>query len=220
MGKLIVLEGLDGSGKSTQLELLQERFSALGINFKTVSFPEYGLDSCMPVKMYLAGEFGTEPSDVNAYAASSFYAVDRFASYKKMWGGFYEKGGVILAGRYTTSNAVHQASKLSRDKWDAFLDWLEDYEYKKIGIPRPDLVIYLKVPVRNSQSLLTGRYSGDESKKDIHEKNVEYLNHCREAAEYTAQKWGWTVVDCVKDNKMRTKQDIADEIFETVKKYI
>lgn len=220
MGKLIVLEGLDGSGKSTQLELLENALKSENISFKTVSFPAYELPSCTPVKMYLGGEFGTKPDDVNPFAASLLYAVDRFASYKKGWGKFYEEGGIILAGRYVTSNAIHQTSKLPRTEWEGYLNWLYDLEYERVMIPRPDLVIYLNVPVEASQRLLSGRYEGDESKKDIHEKDTEYLNRCREAASFVAKKSGWNVLECYKDGKMREKEDIAAEILKIIKQRI
>ena len=220
MGKLIVLEGLDGSGKSTQLELLEEALKGEKVSFETVSFPAYELDSCAPVKMYLAGEFGINPDDVNAFAASTFYAVDRYASYKKNWGRFYENDGLILAGRYTTSNAIHQTSKLERKKWEDYLNWLFDFEYNKFEIPKPDLVIYLNVPIDASQKLLTGRYDGNEEKKDIHEKNTDYLNRCRIAAQFVAQKFGWTIVECYKNGEMRSREDLANEILNIVKESI
>ena len=218
MGKLIVLEGLDGSGKSTQLDLLENSFKNLDRNFKTVSFPAYELNSCAPVKMYLAGEFGSNPDDVNAYAASVLYAVDRFASYKKDWGSYYESGGTVLAGRYVTSNAIHQASKLPECEKKDFIDWLCDLEYKKIGIPKPDLVIYLQVPVEASQKMLSGRYDGDDNKKDIHEKDVEYQNLCRKTADYAADLLGWEKVACYKNGAMRSREDIAKEILDIVNK--
>ena len=182
MGKLIVIEGLDGSGKSTQLELLKDSLKAESIPFKAISFPDYESDSSALVKMYLAGKFGDKPSDVNPFAASLFYCVDRYASYKTKWEDDYKSDKVIVAGRYTTSNAIHQTSKLSEEEWKPFLDWLYDIEYEKVGIPKPDLVIFLDMPVEVSQKLLSGRYHGDESSKDIHEKDVEYLNACRKAA--------------------------------------
>lgn len=216
MGKLIVLEGLDGSGKSTQLSLLEKSLEEMGYSFKTVSFPEYDLPSCAPVKMYLAGEFGTRPEDVNAYAASLFYAVDRFASLKKGWGEFYYNGGVILAGRYTTSNAIHQTSKLDESNWGEYLDWLEELEYDKVGIPRPDKVIYLNVPIDVSQSLLSSRYAGDESKKDIHERDVNYLAHCHKAAEFAKKRFGWDNIECYEDGSMRSRENIAEEILSKI----
>ena len=220
MGKLIVLEGLDGSGKSTQLSILEKTLSDMGFDFKTVSFPEYTLPSCEPVKMYLAGEFGKNPGDVNAYAASLFYAVDRFASFKKGWCDFYNNGGLILAGRYATSNAIHQTSKLDKSEWAEYLAWLEDLEYEKVGIPKPDKVIYLNVPIEVSQKLLSERYDGDESKKDIHEKDMDYLMACRKAAKYASKKCNWNVINCADGNKPRTIESISDEILSIVLKAI
>ena len=212
-GKLYVIEGLDGSGKATQAQLLYEALQARGDQVRKVSFPNYGSDSSALVRMYLRGDFGSDPSDVNAYAASSFYAADRYAGYKSDWGSFYEAGGVIIADRYTTSNAVHQCSKLPETEWDRFLDWLFHYEYVLLGIPSPDLVLYLEVEPEVSQRLLAGRYHGDEEKKDIHEKNVQYLKQSQRAAVYCAQKLGWKVVHCSRDGAMRTVEDIQAEIL-------
>lgn len=216
MGKLIVIEGLDGCGKSTQLELLPKKLSEKGIDVKSVSFPDYESRSSALIKMYLGGEFGSKPSDVNAYAASSFYAVDRFASFKTNWGEFYNGGGTVVAGRYTTSNAVHQASKLDSSLWEDFLSWLYDFEYNKIGIPKPDMVIFLDMPTSVSQKLLSGRYSGDENKKDIHEKDVEYLNHCREAALFTAKFSDWQIISCAENDEPRSIEDISNDILDKV----
>lgn len=212
MGKLIVIEGLDGSGKSTQLELLPKNLAQKGIASKTVSFPNYESNSSALVKMYLNGDFGTHPDDVNAYAASLFYAVDRYASFKSDWGKYYNQNGVIISGRYTTSNAVHQTSKLPRDMWQGFLDWLYDLEYNKMGIPKPDKVIFLDMPVEVSQKLLSHRYNGDENKKDIHESDVAYLNKCRNAAVFTAEYSGWTVIPCGENGQARSIDDIAKDI--------
>ena len=216
MGKLIVIEGLDGSGKSTQLDLLLERLKGLNIDCRSVSFPDYESDSSALVRMYLAGKFGKKPDDVNPFAASVFYTVDRYASYKQNWGGYYDTGGVIIAGRYTTSNAVHQTSKLDKSEWETFLNWLYDFEYNKVGIPKPDKVIFLDMPVEVSQKLLSGRYKGDESKKDIHESDVNYLDNCRKAAVFTAEFSGWKVVPCAKDNEARTINEISDDILNEV----
>lgn len=216
MGKLIVIEGLDGSGKSTQLEILGKTLEEMGIDCKTVSFPDYESDSSALIKMYLGGEFGTKPNDVNAYASSVFYTVDRFASFKKNWGEYYNAGGTVLSGRYTTSNAVHQTSKLNEKEWKGFLDWLYDFEYNKVGIPKPDKVIFLDVPIEVSQKLLTGRYKGDETKKDIHEGDVEYLKKCRDAAYFTAKYSNWTVIPCAENGEMRSIEDIAKDILEEV----
>ena len=213
MGKLIVIEGLDGSGKSTQLEILYKNLKSKGVDCRTVSFPDYEHDSSTLVKMYLAGEFGSSPDDVNAYAASTFYAVDRYASFKKYWGEYYNNGGVVIAGRYVTSNAVHQNSKLSPEHWEDFLDWLYDFEYNKMGIPTPDKVIFLDMPIEVSQKLMTGRYKGDEEKKDIHERDTVYLEHCRKSALFTADYSGWQKIDCSKNGEARTIEDIADEVL-------
>lgn len=220
MGKLIVIEGLDGCGKSTQLELLEKRLTEQGKQVKTVSFPDYSAPSCAPVKMYLAGDFGKKPGDVNAYAASSFYAVDRFSSYKRNWESFYTNGGVVICGRYVTSNAVHQCAKMPQDKRDEYLDWLQDFEYNRIGIPRPDLVLFLDMPNDLSKKLLESRYNGDESKKDIHERDENYRAACRDAAIYAAEKWGWQIVSCAENGNVRTRESISNEIMEYVTKYL
>ena len=213
MGKLIVLEGLDGSGKSTQLSLLPDGLKKSGIECKTVSFPDYQSSSSALVKMYLNGDFGKKPDDVNAYAASAFYTVDRFASYKSDWGDYYNNGGTIVAGRYTTSNAVHQTSKLPENEWTGFLDWLYDFEYNKISIPKPDKVIFLDMPVEVSQKLLSKRYCGDNAKKDIHESDVSYLSKCRKAALFTAEYSGWDIVPCAENGEARSIEDIASDVL-------
>ena len=216
MGKLIVIEGLDGSGKSTQLDILQSRLEEKGIPFKAISFPDYESESSALVKMYLSGRFGDKPNDVNPYAASLFYCVDRYASFKEKWGKDYSDGKLIIAGRYTTSNAIHQASKLEDKEWQPFLDWLYDIEYRKVGIPKPDLVIFLDMPVEVSQKLLTRRYKGDEGSKDIHERDVDYLSRCRRAAKFVADYSGYKTVSCVKDGNPRPKEDISDDILSLV----
>ena len=216
MGKLIVIEGLDGSGKSTQLELLPQNLLKQGIESRMVSFPDYDSNSSALVKMYLAGEFGKKPGDVNAYAASLFYAVDRFASYKTNWGEYYNQNGVIVSGRYTTSNAVHQTSKMDESDWQGFLDWLYDLEYNKVGIPKPDKVIFLNVPVEVSQGLLSDRYAGDESKKDIHERDKDYLLHCHKAADFAINQYGWDKIECYDNDKMRSREDISKEVLKIV----
>lgn len=218
MGKLIVIEGLDGSGKSTQLELLEQNLKTRGIDCKAVSFPNYQSPSSTLVKMYLAGEFGKNPNDVNAFAASVFYTVDRYASFKSDWGNYYMDGGTVVSGRYTTSNAVHQCSKLPENEWEKFLDWLYDFEYNKIAIPKPDKVIFLDMPIEVSQKLLSKRYEGDEAKKDIHESDTEYLEKCRKAALFTAKYSDWVIIPCSKDGEARTIEDIADDVLNQVLK--
>ena len=216
MGKLIVIEGLDGSGKSTQLELLNKNLKKAGISCKSVSFPDYESPSSTLVKMYLKGDFGKKPGDVNAFAASVFYAVDRYASFKSAWGNYYNDGGTVISGRYTTSNAVHQASKLDESEWESFLSWLYDFEYNKIAIPKPDKVIFLDMPIEVSQKLLSKRYEGDETKKDIHERDIEYLDKCRKAALFTANYSNWEIIPCAKDGEARTIEEIAEDVLKSV----
>ena len=213
MGKLIVLEGTDGSGKSTQFRLLTEHLSAENRQFCRLVFPRYQEESSALIRMYLGGEFGSRPEDVNAYAASAFYAVDRYASYKKDWGAWYEAGGLVLSDRYTTSNAVHQASKVPEERREEFLTWLYDFEYDKLGLPRPDLVLYLDVPTEFPQAMLRRRESDTGTHGDIHEHDVSYLQTCRRTGRAAARHYGWTVIDCVRDGAMRSMEDIHEEIY-------
>ena len=213
MGKLIVIEGTDGSGKSTQFRLMSEHLEKDNIAFKHLVFPRYSEESSALIRMYLGGQFGKKPSDVNAYAASAFYAVDRFASYKMDWGNWYEDGGLVLSDRYTTSNAVHQASKEPAEKREDYLHWLYDFEYAKMGLPKPDLVIYLDVPTDFTEKMLRGREQATNTKADIHEQDVQYLATCRETGRAAAEYYGWTVIHCVKDGAMRSMEDIHNEIY-------
>ena len=217
MGKLIVIEGTDGSGKSTQFRLMSQRLTDEGKEFKHIVFPRYSEESSALIRMYLGGQFGSKPSDVNAYAASSFYAVDRFASYKMDWGQWYEDGGLILSDRYTTSNAVHQTSKLPEDQQEAYLHWLYDFEYEKLGLPRPDLTIYLDVPTDFTEKMLRSREASTNTQADIHEQDTAYLATCRKTGRAAAKYYGWTVINCVKDGVMRSIEDIHEEIYRHVK---
>ena len=214
--KLIVIEGLDGSGKATQTALLACRLSQGKMPVKTVSFPDYEKPWSCLARMYLDGAFGSRPQDVSAYAASIFFAKDRFASYRTGWQADYEAGTVILCDRYVGSNAIHQAVKLPRKEWDEYLSWLADYEYQKLGLPRPSATIYLKMPPDTSQTLLARRYGGDEEKKDIHEKNQSYLSYCYEAADYVAKKWGWRTVECCDQNGLRSPGQIEQSVWEAL----
>ena len=216
-GKLIVLEGLDGSGKATQAKLLAEHLAAQGVPVQKITFPDYASDSSALVKMYLAGQFGQHPDDVNAYAASSFYAVDRYASYKTSWGSFYEQGGVIIADRYTTSNAVHQASKLPEGEREAFLDWLFDLEYRLLGLPEPDLVLYLDMPTEITEKMLRQREQAAGTHADIHEQDEAYLKACRENARAIVRRCGWQVIDCAENGAPRTPEDIHNEVYRRVR---
>ena len=214
MGIFIDLEGLDGSGKTTQTELICKRLAADGIDYRQIKLPDYESDSSILVRKYLAGDFGKNAGDVNAYAASVLYAADRFASFTEKWGEDYRNGKLIFADRYTPANALYQMTKLEKSEWDPFLEWLFDFEYEKIGIPAPDKVIFLDMPVEVSQRLMTSRYGGDESKKDVHEANVEFLNACREAALYAARKYGWSVVECAENGEPLLIETINDKVYE------
>ena len=211
-----VLEGLDGSGKSTQFELLLKVLKSRPVGAREVKFPDYASPSSALVKMYLNGEFGSDPQAVNAYAASTFYAVDRFASFQKNWKADFDRGITILADRYTTSNYIYQMGKLPEDKWEEYLSWVEDLEYCRLGLPRPDQVIFLDMPVEVSQHLLSQRYRGDEEKKDIHESHLEFLRNCAKCAEFAAQRLGWTVISCAKDGVPLPIEEIHREVLQAI----
>lgn len=218
MGRMIVIDGLDGSGKATQAELLKKRLTEKGYEIFSLDLPYYDDPSSTLVKMYLAGEMGDKPGDVNCYAASSFFAVDRYASFKKYWEKEYNSEKIVIANRYTTSNACHQMTKLDKASWDEYIEWLFEFEYNKLGIPEPDCVIFLEMPVEISQRLLSKRYSGDESKKDVHERDTDYLSDCYEAAVYAADKLGWNTVHCSKDGEPESLEAIADKVWHIVER--
>lgn len=214
-GTLIVFEGTDGSGKSTQFKLLCDRLYTQGTQFQRLVFPQYSEPSSALLRMYLGGEFGSRPSDVNAYAASTFYAVDRYAAWKKVWGTSYEAGELVLSDRYTTSNAVHQGGKLSEAEQPAFFDWLSDFEHQKLGLPQPDAVIYLDMPTERSVQLLRMREAATHTKADIHEVDTEYLALCRQTALRAAEHYGWRRISCVDEQgQIRPIEDIHQEIWD------
>ena len=219
-GKLIVFEGTDGSGKATQSKLLLERLRAEGVDCMPLTFPRYGEPSAAAVELYLRGALGTKPGDVNAYAASTFYAVDRYCSYKQSWGGYYEQGGVLIADRYTTSNAVHQASKLPKEERKAFLDWLFGFEYRLLELPEPTAVFYLDVPTELTERMMRRREAETNTGADIHERDEAYLRACREAGEQLVGEYGWQYVDCSRDGAMRSIEDIHDEIYRRTKELL
>ncbi|MBO5646028.1 MAG: thymidylate kinase [Clostridia bacterium] len=215
-GKLVVLEGVDASGKTTQYELLKSRLAADGVAVCPITFPCYESPSSAPVRMYLDGQFGTRPEDVNAYAASALYAVDRFASYKTDWGKAYEEGGFILAARYTTSNAVHQAAKLPEGEREAYLSWLYEFEFEKMGLPKPDLVLFLDVPPEISLKLLAARRDVT-GQRDIHEEDPGYLTRCYTAAVTAAEHYGWARIHCTEGEELRSVEDISDELYARIR---
>ena len=219
-GTLIVCEGTDGSGKSTQFSLLCRRLEAENAAFRRLVFPQYSEPSSALIRMYLGGEFGSHPADVNAYAASAFYAVDRYASWKKVWGDDYTNGGLILSDRYTSSNAVHQACKLPRDEWEDFFRWLDDFEHSKLGLPRADLVVYLDMPTQRALELLRAREAATATSGDIHEVDEHYLALCRETGLRAAECLGWTRVACTAaDGTVRSQEEIHTEIWEHISRF-
>lgn len=218
MGRLIVLEGLDGCGKSTQLQRLDEYLESTGKPYRQISFPDYGQPSSALVREYLAGSYGSKPGDVNAYAASSFYAVDRYASFKQFWQKDYEADTFILAARYVTSNGIYQTAKLPRSEWEAYLSWLEDYEYDRLGLPRPDEVLFLDLPMDLSKRLIMSRYQGDASRQDVHERDDEFMKNCHEAARFIAARQGWTMIPCSKNGEIRPIDDITADLIACVER--
>lgn len=212
MGKLIVLEGADGCGKTTQLNLLCARLTGEGRDFRKLEFPRYSEESSALVRLYLAGKFGSEPGDVNAYAASSFYAVDRYASYKSDWERDYLAGKLFVSGRYTTSNAIHQGAKLPPDERSGYFDWLFGYEYGLLGLPKPDAVVLLDIPTELAIKNIAGR--GEAA--DIHETHRSYLESCREAALEAARRFDWRLINCAEGGNMRPAEDIADELYKLI----
>lgn len=215
-GKLIVLEGIDGSGKSAQYRRLCARMEKRNIDYNHIVFPRYDKDSSALIRMYLSGQFGGRPGDVNPYAASTFYAVDRFASYREDWGKVYESGGLILSDRYTTSNAVHQGSKLPEQELPDFFRWLYDLEYVKMGLPRPDLVIYLDVDVETSLGRMAKRQEKTHTSADIHEQDADYLRRCLDTARKAADYYGWVKIDYLKDGRERDVNEKNLEIFNII----
>lgn len=216
MGKLIVFEGTDGSGKSTQVRMLTERLAREGQAFHQLVFPRYSEESSALIRQYLRGDFGSSPDDVNAYAASLFYAVDRYASWKTDWEQLYRDGGLILTDRYTTSNAVHQGSKEPPERRAAFFSWLRDLEYGKLGLPEPDLVLWLDMPTQQAVQLLRSREQATGTQADIHEKDLAYLARCRESGMAAAAHYGWTVIPCTQGGQLRSAAAIHAEIYAQV----
>ncbi len=216
-GKLIVFEGTDGSGKSTQFRLACDALNKQGKEFRTMVFPRYKEESSALVRMYLGGQFGSRPSDVNAYAASTFYAVDRYAGYKQEWGAYYEAGGMMVSDRYTTSNAIHQASKLPEEEREEYLRWLGEFEYDRLGLPKPDLVLWMDMPIEKTVENLRRRESDTNTTADIHEVDTEYLRACYSAAAKAARFYGWQRISCVNGSgELRSMEDIHNEVMQKI----
>ena len=220
MGRLIVFEGIDGSGKSTQFELLCDRFINERRDFMRLRFPRYDKPSSALLKMYLNGEFGDDPDAVNAYAASSFYAVDRFASYIQDWRGYYESGGLVLTDRYTTSNALHQGAKLPADQREHFFKWLYEYELDLLGLPVPDLVLFMDIEAQQAARRLQQRQAVTGINGDIHEKDMEYLLQCALSGKQASELYGWRVICNVEEDRARSEDEIHQEIWQTLCEYL
>ncbi len=223
MGKLFVIDGTDGSGKQTQVEELEKKLKERNIEYRKADFPNYDSPSSALVKMYLSGEFGDNAKNISPYIASTFYAVDRYATFKKDFEEFYNNGGIVIADRYTTSNMVHQAGKIdNEEERDKFLNWLEDYEFNLYGLPRPTEVFFLNMPVEKAMELTKNRENKftHNTQKDIHERDINHLKDAHNAACYVAKKYNWFEINCVKDGNIRTIEDISNEIFGEISKHI
>ncbi len=215
LSKIIIIEGLDGCGKSTQLEMLEARFK----DCRFLTFPNYKSPAGEIISEYLDGRLADADAEHSAYSASTFYAADRYISYRKDWCVDYMSGRTIISARYTTSNAIYQMTKLPREHWEEYCAWLYDYEYEKLGIPAPDAVIFLDVPVEVSQELLSARYEGDEKKKDVHESDLEYLHRCRVAVRYAAghdPHAKWFILNCCEDGRMRSPESIHEQLVRMI----
>ena len=216
-GRLIVLEGIDGSGKSTQFKLLTERLENEGVPFRKLVFPRYDKSSSSLLRSYLSGEFGKEPGDVNAFAASTFFFVDRFASFKTDWGEYYKSGGTIICDRYTTSNAIHQGAKLPENELNAFLDWLYDFEFRLMELPKPNVVLYMNIDLETCLAQMKARQLETGTTGDIHETNADYLSACLRAGEIASNRLGWSRVRCLEKGVMRSVSEIHEDVYDTVK---
>lgn len=216
-GRLIVMEGIDGSGKSTQYRRLCQRFADEGIAFKRILFPRYDMESSALIRMYLSGDFGANPAQVSPYIASTFFAGDRYASYMTDWKTDYLAGGLILSDRYTTSNVIHQGAKLPPSELRAYLDWLYDYEFRLMELPRPDLVLYMDVDLETALTQLRARQAATGTRGDIHENSLTYMERCHDAGALAADYLGWKRIACVRDGRMRDVEDIHGEIRGIIK---
>lgn len=223
MGKLFVIDGTDGSGKQTQFEKIVERLKSEGKDIRVVSFPNYESESSSLVKMYLGGKFGEHAKEISPYIASTFYAADRYATYKTQLEDYYKNGGIILADRYTTANMVHQAGKIKdKTEREKFLNWLWDFEFNLYGLPIPTKAIFLNMPTEYAIKLIENRENKitHEQKKDIHERDNEHLKDAYEAACDLVDKYNWYEVKCVIDGKIRSIEDIHEEIYNEIMKYL
>ena len=223
MGKIFVIDGTDGSGKQTQFNRLQERLEKEKIEYKTVSFPNYDSPSSSLVKMYLSGEFGENAKEISPYVASTFYAADRYATFKKDLEQYYNNGGILLADRDTPANMVHQAGKIKdKEEREKFLDWLWDFEFNLYKLPVPTKTFFLNMPPEYAIKLMENRENKftHQEQKDIHERDKSHIVDSYEAACSLVEKYNWYEVKCVKDNQIRSIEEIHEEIYQEIRKYI
>ena len=241
---LIAIEGVDKSGKETQAALLLERLRSENRNVRKIEFPNYASEASAAVKMYLNGEFGESPDDVNPYAASILFTVDRYASYKKDWSAFLGSGGIVIADRYTMSNMIHQGAKFADPaERRAYIGWLADFEFVKVGLPRPDIVIFLDLSMELRLMLMEKKMRADgvdyrfadgvdhrfadglerrfaDSRgnrfADIHERDLGYLNRSHLCAREVAAALGWTRVEAGNGGALRSAADIHEELYAAV----
>lgn len=218
MGMFIAIDGLDGSGKETQSKQLVKYLTEKGKKVRLLSFPTYDGKGSAFVDMYLKGELGKDPEQTNAYAASVFFAMDRYYSFRTDWSRDYNNEDTyIIANRYTSANAVHQLSKLPKEQWDGFLSWLWDFEFKKIGLPAPDRVIYLEMKPQVSMALINSRSEQTGREKDIHESDANHLVNSYSAALYSSQKLGWDMIHCCDgEGNLRGIKDIFSDIVKAL----
>ena len=220
-GVMVVIEGLDGSGKGTQSKKLYERLKNENKKVVHFEFPNYNNDSAFLVKEYLSGEFGNDYKTVDPRVASMCYAVDRLITYRDEMKKYYEEGYIIICDRWTTANLLHQSMKLeTKEKIDTALNWIETLEYEKFKLPKPDITFFLKVPYEYSYETVKERNKDDGSiKNDIHEKSIEFLKQSYENGIYVGDKYNWNVIECF-DESMRTIEDIHEEIYNSLMNYI
>lgn len=209
---IIDIEGTDGAGKKTQTDILFNFLIEQGYKVKKISFPNYDSESSALVKMYLRGEFGESANDINGYQASALYAVDRFATMSKINVDDYD---FVLFDRYVPSNMIHQSTRINDEReLNEFLEWVEDFEYAKLGLPKPDKILFLNVPTEISMRLARSR---DELKngeqKDIHEKDDTHLINAYQKANYVAKKFDWIIIDCAENGKIKSIDEIHKDIL-------
>lgn len=217
-GYIVVIDGTDGCGKQTQSKELLKRLTEMGYKVKMQSFPNYDSQSSGPVKMYLGGEFG-DVNSLDPYQASSLYAIDRLCTYNKDLKNFYEDGGILILDRYTQANMIHQAGKAkSMQEVDVLLDWLNDFEFGTLKLPKPDRVFFLDVPVEVSLKLMEERgIHKTGTVKDIHEQDPNHLKHAYNAGKYVGNKFGWDILECTNNGKLKSVEAISEMIWERVK---